>query len=244
MKSAPLLLCLLAGCPGGDAGIDARGDMAIDAAFDAASDAPIDGGRCAGEQFLTGEYVDWDSTETNFHGVANATFDFDDDSDPAHTDLTSPNGRAELCLPLTGRHRITITPASGQTYLVGHFVADADVFATGRIFSLRGLTPTRAASFYQGFGLTFDAGKPQLYVNVSGTPTAITLTGATAEKTLVFDKTQNLWTEGGTNTGTGNLVLFTNLSGQAPVIGGATVGNGAVTALPGELTMITVVGAP
>jgi hypothetical protein len=235
-----LLAPLLGGCPGPTASPDARG---VDAPPDAPIDAGPDAGRCAGELFLTGEYVDWDSTSTSFHGVANATFAIDNDANPAHQDLTSPNGRAELCMPATGRSRITITPATGQPYLIGHFVADAAVFASGRIFSLKGLTTTRASTFYAGFPpLTFDAGKPQLLVQVSGAPVAITLTGATAGKTLVFDKAQDLWTEGGSNTGTGSMVLFTNLSTTTPTITGATIGDGALDAVAGELTMITVVG--
>ncbi|MCE9576608.1 MAG: hypothetical protein K8W52_25900 [Deltaproteobacteria bacterium] len=244
MRFATTLLLLpmlgaLGACPGPEATPDAR-------PVDAAVDAPggPDAAQCAGELFLTGEYVDWDSTDTNFHGVANATFAIDNDANPAHTDLTSPNGRAELCLPATGRSRITITPAAaGPQYLIGHFVADAAVFASGRIFSLRGLTPARASTFYAQFApLAFDAGKPQLLVNVSGTPVPITLGGASAEATLVYDKTAGTWSAGGTNTGTGNLVLFANLDGSAPTISGATIGDGALTATAGELTMITVVG--
>ncbi len=237
-----LSLLLLGACPGPEVAPDAR---PLDAPLDAAIDAGPDAGRCAGELFLTGEYVDWDSTSTMFHGVANATFDLDDDADPAHTDQTSPNGRAELCIPATGRHRITITPASPSDYMIGHFVADAAVFASGRIFSLRGLTMARAGTFYAAFPpLAFDAGKPQLLVQVAGTPVPITLGGASAEATLVYDKAANTWAAGGTNTGTGDAVLFANLDGTAPTISGATIGDGALTAVAGELTMITVVGGP
>ena len=75
-----------------------------------------DNSQCPGALFLTGAYVDWDSTAANFHGVAFATWQLD----ASHTDQTAPNGRVQLCIPATGRSLIQVTSMNGDSHLNGH----------------------------------------------------------------------------------------------------------------------------
>ena len=224
---------------GGCSGPSGTPDAAFDAAADAAVDGPTpDAAPCAGETFLTGEYVDWDSTDTNFHGIAFATFQIEGDSTPAHMDQSSPNGRIEMCIPSGARALIAVTSDTGDDHLAGHFIADAAVFADGRFFSLRGLTPTRAGTFFTDHGLTYDAGKGQLLVNETGTAAALTLTGATSDAPLASDDGV-AWAAGAT----GTYVLFPNVVVTGtPAIAGAATGAGDVPIQTGELTMTAVIG--
>ena len=198
-------------------------------------DAAGDAGMCPGAEFLTGAYVDWDSTDTNFHGVAFATWALG-----SQTDMTAPNGRVQLCIPTTGRQLITVTSGSGDSHINGHFIADAAVFADGRVFVARGLTAARAAQFFTDNAIgTYDAGKGLLLVHQSGTPVALTLSGATAEATL-SSADGITWTAGST---TGKFALFTNVvvTGPAHLAGPAT-GAGDLTIANGEITMTSVIG--
>jgi hypothetical protein len=232
---AAVLALGLAGCPGPSGTPDA----APDAAADAAVDGPTpDAAPCAGETFLTGEYVDWDSTDSSFAGIAFATFQIEGDSNPAHMDQSSPNGRIEMCIPGTGRALIAVTSGTGDDHLAGHFIADPAVFADGRFFSLRGLTPTRAGTFFTDNGLTYDAGKGQLLVNETGTAAALSLTGATSDTVLASDDGVT-WAAGDT----GTYVLFPNVVVTGtPAIAGAATGAGDVPIQIGELTMTAVIG--
>lgn len=227
------LLVLLAACPG------PTEPLVVDAGVDAAVDAS-DGGRCPGELFMTGPYVDWDSTDAVFHGIAFATFAIEGDANPAHMDVTSPNGRAELCIPSTGRFLLKVTPAGGDAHLAGHYLADAAVFTGGRVFAARGITAARAASFFTAQGLTYDAAKADLEVEQLGTPVALTLTGATAEKTL-SSADGITWTA---DSNTGHYVLFANVTVTGtPHVAGPSIGGGDVPMVTGELTMTSVVGS-
>ena len=232
-SAAATLVLALAACPGPKAGLDAR---PVDAMPDAG-----DAGRCPGEEFLTGEYVDWDSTDTAFHGVAFATFQIDGDSNPAHMDQSSPNGRIEMCIPTSGRQSIKVTSATGDAHKAGHFIADPAAFTGGRFFSARGITDARAATFYAANVLpsgAFDDTKGQLLVHEQDTPVAVTLTGATAEATLASADGVT-WAAGAT----GKYVLFANVTiTGAPAISGPSVGAGPVPMQPGEWTMTSVIG--
>ncbi|HTJ42187.1 MAG TPA: hypothetical protein VL463_08825 [Kofleriaceae bacterium] len=215
-------LLLLAACPGPHSNPDA------------AIDAPVDA-MCAGELFLTGAYVDWDSTDASFHGVAFATFFLD----AQHMDQASPNGRIEMCIPATGRSNITVTSNAGDTHLPGRFVADPAVFANGRIFAARGITPVRAASFFTAQSLTYDDTKADLVVEQLGGPVALTLTGATAEATLTSND-GIAWAAGAD----GKFVLFANVTVTGtPHVEGPAIGAGDVPMSNGEWTMTTVVGS-
>jgi len=226
----------LAGCSGPSGSPDAT--------VDAPADGPVDGptadaARCPGEVFLTGEYVDWDSTDTNFHGIPFATFQIEGDSTPAHMDQSSPNGRIEMCIPGGARSLIKVTSDTGDTHMAGHYLADAAVFADGRFFSLRGLTPARAATFFTDNSLTYDPNKGQLLVNETGTPATIALTGATSDAPLASDDGV-AWAAGAS----GKYVLFPNVVVTGtPAISGAATGDGDVPIQTGELTFTSVIGS-
>jgi hypothetical protein len=210
----------------------------VDAAVDAAPDAG-DAGRCPGELFLTGPYVDWDSTDAAFHGIPFATFQIENDPNPLHMDQTSPNGRAEMCIPATGRSLIKVTPQSGDMHLPAHFIADAAVFTGGRTFAARGATPTRLGMFFTDQMMTYDSTKADLEVEQLDTPVALTLTGATAAKTL-SSPDGITWTPDST---TGVYVLFANVTVTGtPHLDGPSIGAGDLPMQPGELTITTVVG--
>ena len=205
-----------------------------DAPIDSAADA--DTTTCPGAEFLTGAYVDWDSTDANFHGVAFASWVLG-----AQTDMTAPNGRVQLCIPTTGRALITVTSKSGDAHLNGHFIADAAVFADGRVFDARGITAARAAQFFTDNAIgTYDPGKGLLFVHESGTPVALTLSGATAQATL-SSPDGITWTPGSS---TGKFVVFTNVTvtGTAHLAGPAT-GAGDIPMVNGEITMTSVIGS-
>jgi hypothetical protein len=213
-----------------------------DAPVDARPPDAGDAGRCPGELFFTGPYVDWDSTDAAFHGIAFSTFQIEGDTNPAHMDVASPNGRIEMCIPATGRSLIKVTSQAGDAHIPGHFIADAAVFAGGRTFAARGITPTRAASFFTAQGMTYDNTKADLLVEESGTPAALTLTGATAEKTL-SSPDGIAWSAGNS----GAYVLFANVTvpsgGATPHLAGPAIGAGDLPMQPGEMTMTTVVGS-
>jgi len=194
-----------------------------------------DAGRCGAAPSVSGEFVDWDSSDASFHGVAFATFAIDGDSDPLHTDTSAPNGRIEMCIPSGARALIKITPGASDKHLGGHLIADPAVFSSGRLFSLRGITAARAATFFTEHGLTYDAGKGQLFVNEIGTASTVTLTGATAEATLASADGVT-WAPGAS----GTYVLFANVTGASGTVGGATLGGGSVTLVAGEMTYTSV----
>jgi hypothetical protein len=230
MRSLVLVsLLVLVGCPGPKNQPDA-GDIAM-----------FDAGRCGNDLFFTGGYEDWDSTANSFHGIAFATFQIDGDATPAHMAQTAPNGRVEMCIPKAGRTLIKVTPMAGKGYLDGHFIADAAVFAAGRVFVARGITDGRAPGFYGTFGMLFDSGLGHLLVQQQGTPVALTLTGATFEKSLASPDGVN-WTADKT---ADKFVLFANVAakgGATPHLAGPSIGAGDIPIVAGELTMTSVVG--
>ena len=206
---------------------------------DASVDAPMfdaDTTTCPGAEFLTGAYVDWDSTDANFHGVAFASWVLG-----SQTDMTAPNGRVQLCIPTTGRSLVTVTSKSGDAHLNGHFIADAAVFADGRVFDARGITATRAAQFFTDNAIgTYDPGKGLLLVHESGTPVALTLSGATAQA-MLSSPDGVTWTAGSS---TGKFVLFTNISVTGtPHLAGPATGAGDIPIVNGEITMTSVIGS-
>lgn len=218
----------VSGCGSSPSGVDGR-PIDASAGFDSLP-------RCGADLFFTGEYVDWDSTTTNFKGIFDATFTVV--GDPSRTDQTAPNGRVEMCIPATGRSLINVQPpATGTTYLPGHYIADAAVFASGRTFSVKGMPQSRTVPFYELYGVQFDANKLQLLVEVQGPLQSLSLTDGTAEKVLGFDGTN--WSVAAS----GKYVLFANVvSSAVPTLHGAAIGSGPVPMVPGELTMTTVVG--
>ncbi len=164
----------LSGCGnGGGGGVDARADAAevADAAPDGAPDAFE---RCPGQTLFTGEYIDWDSSVSNFHGVADGTVT--DVTDSSRTDQTSPNGRWEVCVPSATDGLFSFTQTD---YLPLLYTMNADSIAIG-IPTVRGLTPARADELFSAMGgPTRDTGKAQLMIDVRRYPADTPVEGAT-----------------------------------------------------------------
>src|SRR5262245_22860916 len=94
-------------------------------ARDAGPDAPPDTSDVCGAAgvFFTGEYVDWDSTTTEFLGIFKATFTVRGDA--ARTDETSPNGRWEMCIANDPVTLVDVATLGG--YVGGTIVVVKDV---------------------------------------------------------------------------------------------------------------------
>jgi len=151
----------------------------IDAVPDTFPDT-FDDGTCGADVLFTGEYVDWDSSETTFCGIFAATWQLHDH--PTTTAATSPNGRFQLCVPRTGVTRVDIVPPAQASQCVtgmyaasGIAVADPVAIAAGATFSARAYTTTRRPAFFASTGLTYDATKAQLLVHVNGVLRAISI---------------------------------------------------------------------
>jgi hypothetical protein len=176
--------------------IDAR---IVDAAIDAETDAPP--GPCGAELQMTGEYVDWDSTQAAFDGVEGATWQVVGGA----MATTAPNGRVILCIPRGATSQIDVT-ATG--YLPARFVADPAVFTpAGSMFSVRGLKTAMATAQFNEFGVTYDMTAAQVLVYKIGAPVPLTLAPGGGDGTFVSDGDDDItWTAGNT----GALTLFPN----------------------------------
>src|SRR4051812_13393565 len=161
---AHVLVCVLgiAACGPSD---EAPADAAIDA-------VTIDAGPCGADTFFTGELVDWDSTESNFLGVFEATYA--DATMPTRSDATSPNGRAELCVPTAAVDRIDVD--APDSYVDGQVIVRSDVVAAGGFYSARTMTAARMTSFFTDFSIPTTAGLGHLLVHVTGRQGGVTTT--------------------------------------------------------------------
>lgn len=208
---------------------------ATDAAVDAPPDAGLDAPGCGADVFLTGEYVDWDSTTTDFHGVFEARWTVRG-PDATRTILSNPNGRVELCIVPSAVSIIDVTKTG---YLPGVFVADPAVYLpAGPTFSSRGLTTSRANTFYESLAIVFDPTKAHVLVHQHA-PQAIALTGG-GTAFAVDNGDDTTWTAGST----GGLVLFANVdvgTGTATLSApGSFVGPTTLPLVAGTLTMTSI----
>lgn len=191
---------------------DTGGD--IDAAVDAPVDVAIDAsGPCGNDYQMTGEYIDWDSTNASFMGVPNATWTVVGDT--PRTAMTAPNGRILLCLRTNSESVIDITQTAAP-YISARLVADPAVLSVpGGVFSARGLRMANATASYDAImsGMTYDMQRAHVLVVKRGTPTAITIG---SQASFVSDGPDDVtWTAGAT----GAFVFFPNVP----------VGTGTVT---------------
>lgn len=224
------------GCPNNSAQVDA----ALDAKVDASIDATVDAGRCGADYFLTGDLVDWDSTEANFRGVFPAVFSVE--GEPARMDQTSPNGRFELCIVAAARTRLNVdAPGAGDTgYVDAILIADKSVTDAIGFVSTRSFRNARAAEFFtqQGIAGGYDATKAQLLVQTVGTPRAVTIDRVASPVAL---DANNVWAAGAA----GSEVLFPNLDPATATVNvgssGTVLGAGAVPLVAGKLTFVTLV---
>jgi hypothetical protein len=162
-RNAWLALCLLASACDGDSPNDAM--IPVD----------IDNGTCSDMVRFTGEYVDWDETETSFCGVFGATFRA---REGGGMGSTAPNGRFDFCVPDQPITLVDITPPtqasscstpSGSYAMPGIAVASKNVIFAGGGWSGRAFVMGRQA---------VDVAKAQVFVHVHGTPSKVSL-GAT-----------------------------------------------------------------
>ncbi|HEY4243083.1 MAG TPA: hypothetical protein VGM88_24895 [Kofleriaceae bacterium] len=219
-----------------------------DAMIDAGSDGPTIDSMCGTKKLLTGELVDWDSTNgaDDFCGVFGATFTVH--GTPSETAMTAPNGRYLLCADDAPQIRVDITmptdpspcAAAPGTYMIpGIAYFPQAVVADGAMFSARAITAERAAVFFSemegGFGVTYDPTKPQLFVHVNG-GSALVDTDADHDTALTFNGT--IWSGG--NTGTD--LYFPNLSSTQVQLGSSPVADGDAAYImePGVFTYITI----
>jgi hypothetical protein len=139
-----IALVALSGC--GDSSVDAdAADNEPDASVDAPVDAPgPDAGPCGDRFVFTGAYVDWDSTDAEFRGVASAAVT--EAADPGNTAITAPNGRATLCLRTDA---VSVIDFEHPDYIALRYAADPRIDALGP-FEVKGLTPERLAGLYAG----------------------------------------------------------------------------------------------
>lgn len=229
MPWAVLLVVALGACSD-----DTTGD--IDAAVDA-TDAAVDaidgGGPCPGEVYFTGGYLDWDST-SGIPGINASTWTVR--GQPTRTNTSPPNGRIQLCLAPTGLSTIDATTANHVSAI---YVADPAVFQpTGTIFQVKGMTTTRAGTFYTSLGLTFNQAAGHVLVEKLGSPIALTL-GAGGTAYAADGVSDNTWTAGNT----GGFVLFANIPIAAQTSLTSTSSFTGPATLPleaGKLTITTI----
>ena len=215
-----------------------------------ATDAAATGdGACAGEDFFTGEIVDWDSTDAAFCGVLGATLMVHGDSSRTASTAQHPNGRFQMCLASADQTEVDITPPTatsecaptiGTYQLAGMAMATHAVIATGDLYSTRMIGMNRVMPFFSGLGITLDDTKAIVFVHVEGTPASI-LSSAAHDSPIAFDGTT--WAAGDT----GVDVVFANSDVSGPstsTIGftdGSGIGGGTFPLTAHTFTYVTLV---
>ncbi len=226
---------LLAACPGPTATPDAPPEI---------PDAPgtPDAGACGDKSYYTAAIEDWDSSETDFHGVFGAQWT--NLAAPAETASTAPNGRIELCLTRpTPAADLDLEVDLPGDYLDAYVVAQpADFVVPQNVLVARGITATRAAEVYTSAGSTFDAAAGHLLMYFPVDRVAMTLDAA-PDFTLAGNDDDGdgayTWALGDASSA-GRYLLFGNipLQGGALTITGPAGAELTVDLLPGGLTVV------
>jgi hypothetical protein len=191
--------------------------IAVTACSDGTSKKPD-----AAPVLFTGEYVDWDSTDTMFCGIFGAAFSA---RGQTATDSSNPNGRFMLNLvppavvditpPTAGSECLTGMP----TYsMPGIIIADPAVIASGQLISARAFTTMRQSTL----GVTLDPAKGHVFVHVDGSATA-SISGTSDTPQMV---------------GSGN-TFFPNVPAGTTDVTTA----GTVPVEAGKITYVTIVGS-
>ncbi len=125
-----------------------------------------------------GEYVDWDSTASQFCGILGATYTV---AGSATGVSTPPNGRLMATVP-PGVVEIDIVPPSDPSQCAssgsgvydnpGLIALDPILVGSGVQYSTRAFTTDRRTSMFAQLGLTYDPSAAQVLVNVLGTASA------------------------------------------------------------------------
>src|SRR5687767_14332536 len=106
------------------------------------------GPDAACKQF-TGGYIEWDSTESLFAGINEATVT--EVAHPDNTATTAPNGRSDLCID-DAPGEVTWTKTD---YLTTRYTIDPD--AVLGPYELRGIPEARVFDIHDGqFGVLYD----------------------------------------------------------------------------------------
>lgn len=210
-------------------------------------DAPvidIDNGTCGAELRFTGELVNWDSNDTTFCGVFDATFQI---QPTGASDQTAPNGRFDMCVPkANATTTILVTTAADSSPCAGSMygtpalvVANREVIQAGGDFSGRLFTDERKLTLYQTVGVAFDATKAAVLVHTFNTPRAVSLDAA-HDQSLAWTRDTHTWAAGDT----GFYVYFPNVdvgAGTAKVaVTGGAFGTGDIPLQAGKVTELTV----
>jgi hypothetical protein len=191
-------------------------------------DAPPD--PCAPEMQVTGEYVDWDSTDGNFKGIPGAKFDLQSDSTKSAS--TAPNGRFIMPCLARADATINVAPLPTSGYAPGIVVVKKSVIETGAMLSYRSFTMTRGADF------GYDQAKAGVFVHVEGTPRAVSVAGAGSP--YAFDG--STWAAGNTGKNVYFPGVVPGITGMATVaMSGTAIGTGNVPVSAGSLTYVTIV---
>jgi hypothetical protein len=157
MPRVRLVLTLaIAGCHGDS---NDTADAAVAPHMDAADNCG------AAAIYVTGEYLDWDSSATAFKGIGDATLTVQDE--PTKTTRTETSGRFQLCPANDTQNLVTVEPK--PPYIGGTIVVLKEVTGSNGNFRLRSYTKDRG----QMGASPFDPTKAQLFVHVVGAERAI-----------------------------------------------------------------------
>jgi hypothetical protein len=217
-----LALCLLTSACNGDSPNDAM--IPVD----------IDNGTCGDMVRFTGEYVDWDETETSFCGIFGATFRA---REGGGMGSTAPNGRFDFCVPDQPITLVDITPPTqasscstqpGSYTMPGIAVASKNVIFAGGAWSGRAFVMGRQ---------TVDVAKAQVFVHVHGTPRRVLIEAAHGQAQA---RNGDAWAPGDT----GQDVFFPDVdpsSGQTTISAGDAVVPDHIPLVAGTMTNVSIV---
>jgi hypothetical protein len=212
----------------------------IDAPTDA-PDADAPDGPCGAGYQLTGEYIDWASTNAAFAGVPFAELELIG-ADPPVTATTAPNGRIQLCLPRSGVSLVRVTQdeaAPNGPYLDAMIVADPAVLGTpNALFSARGVKTSEVAQRWDELmsGMTFDIDAGNVLVVNRGTPVQV---GVAGQDSYISDGADDAtWQPGDT----GAFTIFPNvaLNGGTATLTGTFTGPRSVPVFESSLTIVVI----
>jgi hypothetical protein len=191
---------------------------------------------------LSGEIVDWDSTDALFCGVFGAGLTVHGNT--ALTDSTNPNGRITLMVPDAASVQIDVTAPTmmsqcetgiGLYQLPATIITSSAVINSGKTVSYRMIGMDRIAPFFTGLGVTYDSTKALVFVHVEGTQKAVT---SSAAHDAAIAWSGSAWAAGST----GIDVVFPNTPpGTTMVDAGGALGAGSVPTTAGSFTYVTLV---
>ena len=228
MRHLILGILVLAAC--GDNLNPATDAQAIDSAL---ADSSVDG-PCATGRYITGELLDLDSSASSLAGINAATFT---QRGGTATDMTSPNGRFEMCASSTTNYLFDVDAPVTHVDAIAYFEVEA---LAARMISFRTWTVARATTFYTSLGLTYDPLKAHVLVFLAGDRSELTLSGG-SHGTLIAGNDEATpgtvtWAPGGG----GRYLLFPNVdptAGEVMVIGDLS-GPHTVPVVAGKITFV------